>query len=154
MNYTCPEGCLGRGNCSDEGRCECGEGWRGEWCQVPTCPNDCFGNGVCAGDYCQCNSQYTGQCKYTDHIYTPINHVTTMEVSTCTVLEYLHVHVLYMYVHVYPSRTVHACPHCVHVTNILGTDVCVCVCVRVCRCRLLHSFVFPSLGGHQLYHNW
>ena len=62
VNYMCPEDCLGRGNCSEDGRCECVEGWRGQWCQVPACPNKCFDNGVCSGDGCQCEDDFTGQC--------------------------------------------------------------------------------------------
>lgn len=60
VNYTCPEDCMGRGNCSEEGTCECVEGWRGEWCQVPACPNNCFNNGQCTSDGCQCQDEFTG----------------------------------------------------------------------------------------------
>ena len=61
INYTCPEDCRGRGNCSEEGRCECVEGWTGESCEVPTCPNDCFNNGQCTSNGCQCPQDFTGQ---------------------------------------------------------------------------------------------
>ena len=55
---------MGRGNCSEEGVCECEKGWSGEQCQLPVCPNDCFtstGQGDCVDGVCLCVPEYTGE---------------------------------------------------------------------------------------------
>jgi hypothetical protein len=63
----CPDNCGAHGNCVDEARCVCKNGFSGRGCTVaPGCPDGCSDHGVCEpvpgmkGSKCKCNQGFAG----------------------------------------------------------------------------------------------
>ena len=64
--YTCDTLCSGIGQCTADGRCDCGfSGGRGDLCEIPGCPGhdiDCSGHGTCIAQTksCICRDGWEG----------------------------------------------------------------------------------------------
>ena len=63
-DYECPgRNCSGNGSCKSRGsRCECDDGFGGEFCSQIMCPGgmDCSGHGVCSNGTCACEALWQG----------------------------------------------------------------------------------------------
>lgn len=54
----CKNDCLNRGDCIEH-KCECIEGWTGEYCQDGDCGSCIYGN--CSNGFCECIKGYSGE---------------------------------------------------------------------------------------------